>query len=166
MFRWLNGPGAVFREPPSGKTNYLGAYTRDGVKISDRKKQGADEAAAVENAEDAEEGENDDGETPGESGNGSSSSNPKRQNAIELRPFPNNTHFRSPPILDEEMREEIWRRVMQEGKTVKIVSVELGVDMNRVGAVVRLKEVEKQWIREVSFCYLFTRYLRSFTLFQ
>ncbi|KAI9887745.1 MAG: hypothetical protein M1823_000386 [Watsoniomyces obsoletus] len=153
MFRWLTGPGDVFREAPSGTPNYLGGYTREGFKISDRRKKGesagAGSEAAAENIEDPEEVDEDESGSSPESSN--SSSNPKssgRPTALELRPFPNNIHFRSPPVLDEETREEIWRRVMQEKKTVRNVSVELGVDMNRVGAVVRLKEVEKQWIRE------------------
>ena len=30
MFRWLNGPGSVFRQPLPGSTNYLNAYDRTG----------------------------------------------------------------------------------------------------------------------------------------
>lgn len=39
---------------------------------------------------------------------------------------------------------------MQKGETIKAVSAELGVDIRRVAAVVRLKEVEKDWIAKVS----------------
>lgn len=68
----------------------------------------------------------------------------------DLRPFPLNTHFVSESILSEELRQEIWRRVMVDRKSVRTVSVELGVEMRRVGAVVRLVEVENQMRKEVS----------------
>jgi len=66
------------------------------------------------------------------------------------KPFPSNPLFVSEPVLSEESREEIWRKVVQEGEAIKSVSANFGVDMRRVAAVVRLKEVEKAWEREVS----------------
>ncbi|KAB5559775.1 eukaryotic mitochondrial regulator protein-domain-containing protein [Coniochaeta sp. 2T2.1] len=64
------------------------------------------------------------------------------------KPFPNNPFFVSEPVLSEDSREEIWRKVVQEGEAIKSVSANYGVDMRRVAAVVRLKEVEKAWERE------------------
>ena len=66
------------------------------------------------------------------------------------KPFPTNPAFKSQPVLSAESREEIWRRVVAQGETIKSVSAEFGVDMRRVAAVVRLKEVEKTWAAEVS----------------
>ncbi|KAI1744528.1 eukaryotic mitochondrial regulator protein-domain-containing protein [Xylaria scruposa] len=63
-----------------------------------------------------------------------------------LQPFPLNPHFKSPKVLDEKARELIWEKVMRDGETIKAVSAEFGVDIRRVAAVVRLKEVEKDWI--------------------
>jgi hypothetical protein len=40
---------------------------------------------------------------------------------------------------------------MRDGETIKAVSAEFGVDIRRVAAIVRLKEVEKDWIAKVSF---------------
>ena len=68
-------------------------------------------------------------------------------------PFPGNQAFVSQPILSEEVRDDIWKRIMQDGQSVRDVSVTLGVDMRRVAAVVRLKEVEKEWLRIVSSPY-------------
>lgn len=68
----------------------------------------------------------------------------------DLRPFPLNKHFVSESILSEPLREEVWRRVQIEKKSVRTVSVELGIEMRRVGAVVRLVELEKQMRKEVS----------------
>lgn len=67
-----------------------------------------------------------------------------------VHPFHLNFAFLSQPILSEEMREDIWSRVMRDGKSVRDVSTALGIEMRRVAAVVRLKEVEKDWIRIVS----------------
>lgn len=74
----------------------------------------------------------------------------RRQNnaqpgGVSRRPFPLNTHFVSESILSEELRNEIHRLIMVEKKSVREVSIELGVDMRRIGAVVRLVELEKQW---------------------
>ncbi|KAI0548468.1 eukaryotic mitochondrial regulator protein-domain-containing protein [Xylaria curta] len=63
-----------------------------------------------------------------------------------LQPFPLNPHFKSHKVLDEKARELIWEKVMRDGETIKAVSAEFGVDIRRVAAVVRLKEVEKDWI--------------------
>ncbi|KAI1755815.1 eukaryotic mitochondrial regulator protein-domain-containing protein [Xylaria castorea] len=62
------------------------------------------------------------------------------------QPFPLNPHFRSHKVLDEKARELIWAKVMRDGETIKAVSAEFGVDIRRVAAIVRLKEVEKDWI--------------------
>ena len=72
-----------------------------------------------------------------------------RETADDLMPFPLNRHFRSQPVLSEELKEEIYKRVMVEGQDVRTVSASLSVEMRRVGAVVRLKAVEKQWESEV-----------------
>ncbi|PNH37532.1 hypothetical protein VD0004_g9257 [Verticillium dahliae] len=61
------------------------------------------------------------------------------------QPFPLNPLFRSPRVLDESMREEIFKRVTQQKLSLKAVSADLGVDIRRVAAVVRLKTLEKQW---------------------
>ncbi|ROV94879.1 hypothetical protein VSDG_07129 [Cytospora chrysosperma] len=62
-----------------------------------------------------------------------------------LRPFPSNPAFISQPVLSEEAREMIWHKVMVNWEGIKAVSAELGVDQRRVAAVVRMKEVEKDW---------------------
>lgn len=71
------------------------------------------------------------------------------------QPFPNNPLFRSQSVLSDEMRNIIHRKVMVEGNPMKSVSEEMGVDVRRVAAVVRLKEVEKQWAKDVSSDFLF-----------
>lgn len=65
------------------------------------------------------------------------------------RVFPQNEHFYSRPVLADSARELIWKKVIKQGETIKAVSAELGVDINRVAAVVRLKEVERDWEAKV-----------------
>lgn len=66
------------------------------------------------------------------------------------QPFPLNPLFRSQPVLDESVREMIWEKVMEHGESLKSVSAEMGIDVRRIAAVVRLKEVERQWVKDVS----------------
>lgn len=54
------------------------------------------------------------------------------------------------------MREEIFQRVQIQGQSVRQVSAELAVSLERVAAVVRLKAVEKEWIDNVSWFYPFS----------
>jgi len=68
----------------------------------------------------------------------------------DLTPFPLNHAFKSQPVLTDKFRQKIWEAVMLEGKTVRQVSAEYKVEMSRVGAVVRLVEVQKEWERIVS----------------
>ncbi|KAL9043766.1 MAG: hypothetical protein Q9214_003056, partial [Letrouitia sp. 1 TL-2023] len=72
---------------------------------------------------------------------------PKEQ-PDDLMPFPMNRKFRSLPVLSDELRDEIFRRVVEAGQSVRTVSADLGVEMRRVGAVVRLKSIERQWEAE------------------
>ncbi|CAI7603590.1 unnamed protein product [Penicillium glandicola] len=62
----------------------------------------------------------------------------------KARPFPNNQSFFSEAVLSEELRNEVYNRVVEQKKSVRVVSVELGIDMKRIAAVVRLVELEKR----------------------
>ncbi|KAK1671980.1 eukaryotic mitochondrial regulator protein-domain-containing protein [Colletotrichum godetiae] len=64
------------------------------------------------------------------------------------QPFPMNPFFKSEPVLSEALREEVFRRVKTAKESLKLVSAELGIDVRRVAAVVRMMEIEKQWITE------------------
>ncbi|WYZ45495.1 hypothetical protein EsH8_VIII_000811 [Colletotrichum jinshuiense] len=73
---------------------------------------------------------------------------PKYLTLSQDQPFPMNPFFKSQPVLSEAMREEIFIRVKEKNESLKLVSAELGVDVRRVAAVVRMKEIEKQWTAE------------------
>jgi len=138
MFAWLRNQGAVFENPLPGSTNYLGAYTALGVlkrSLIPEKKDENNNAVETNSKSESLGGEN---AIPEES-------------ESDLIPFPMNKQFRSQPVVNEAMREDIWEKIMKEGLSVRTVSAQMGVEMSRVGAIVRLKEVEKEWRRTVSF---------------
>ncbi|KAJ6164579.1 hypothetical protein N7470_003251 [Penicillium chermesinum] len=70
--------------------------------------------------------------------------NPRNFNETNLKPFPHNDNFISESILSEELRNEIYTRVVKKKRSVRAVSVELGVEMKRIAAVVRLVELEQR----------------------
>ncbi|KAG5913786.1 hypothetical protein E4U61_006516, partial [Claviceps capensis] len=73
---------------------------------------------------------------------------PRYLGPFEDQPFPQNPLFRSQPVLDEQTKELIWEKVMNRGEALKAVSAEMGVDVRRIAAVVRLKQLEKQWVQD------------------
>lgn len=145
MYLWLNGPGRAFRDPLRGSTNYLGAYTFDGRLRRVRNDRRGDAQDAEAAAEEAAEENDEDAEGEEDAGEGLP---PARES--DLRPYPLNPNFHSQKVLSEEMRDVIWQKVVEKKESVSAVSAELGVDMRRIGAVVRLKTVEKNWEKEVS----------------
>jgi Eukaryotic mitochondrial regulator protein len=140
MFSWLNGPGQNFRYPVHNSTNYLTAYDRSGKPIEQNKSQGPD-SADTRALDKAAEG-----------------------SKTLTRPFPLNRHFFSQPVLSNALRNEIWKRVKVDGKSVRTVSVEMGVEMRRVGAVVRLVEVEKRMRKEVCLLPMFSLLHKPFVM--
>jgi hypothetical protein len=80
---------------------------------------------------------------------------PRRLEKRELTPFPLNQHFMSQPVLSEEFREIIYLKVTEEKMSVRSVSAEYGVSMERIGAVVRMKQMERDWVQQVSHYHLF-----------
>lgn len=69
----------------------------------------------------------------------------------DLRPFPANRYFQSQPVLSEELREAIYQAMIDpvNPMSLQAASVHFGVSNERVGAVYRLKHMEKQWIAKV-----------------
>ncbi|KAJ5319140.1 Ribosomal protein S35 [Penicillium brevicompactum] len=64
--------------------------------------------------------------------------------AAATRPFPHNPNFISESVLSEDLRNEVYHRVVEQKKSLRAVSVQLGIDMKRIAAVVRLVELEKR----------------------
>jgi hypothetical protein len=176
FYEWMNGPGRQLKEPLPGSTNYLGAYDRYGNLIRagpgwQRKSAGTDgtpppmkaeEVTKDPDAEQATEGQEDLDALElaireGEAEEKASKKTLKEEEdgtlppetEQDLRPFPLNQYFRSQPVLSEGLREAIYQRVKKEGATVSLASVEFGVSNERVGAVVRLKQMEKEWVAQV-----------------
>lgn len=68
-------------------------------------------------------------------------------------PFPLNPVYVSTPVVSDELANEVFRRVTEVGKSVRVVSAELGVTMERVAAIVRLKTIERNWEKQVSLLW-------------
>lgn len=175
----MNGPGRQLKEPLPGSTNYLGAYDKYGnlvragpgwqrngaKKPAQDDEQPAMKAEEVTKSADAErppEGQEDldkleaairEGEAEEKDAKQTSKEDDDGklppETAEDLRPFPLNQYFRSQPVLSEDLREAIYQRVKRDGATVSLASVEFGVSNERVGAVVRLKQMEKEWVAQV-----------------
>ncbi|KAG9681832.1 hypothetical protein KCU98_g13567, partial [Aureobasidium melanogenum] len=149
MFSWLNGPGRVFREPLPGSTNYLGAYDRSGNLM--RLRAGAEEEKDQEDQVDVsklneEEKAKYNQEKEAKAAEGRNELPRERQS--DLRPYPLNNDFRSQSVLSEELREEIYKKIVDDKVDLSTVSALYGVDMRRVAAVVRLKTIERNWVAE------------------
>ncbi|CAD0081846.1 unnamed protein product [Aureobasidium vineae] len=149
MFSWLNGPGRVFREPLPGSTNYLGAYDRSGNLM--RLRAGAEQENDQENKVDVSK-LNDEEKAQYEKEKEEKAAEDRnslpRERASDLRPYPLNNDFRSQSVLSEELREEIYKKIVDEKVDLSTVSALYGVDMRRVAAVVRLKTIERNWASE------------------
>ena len=146
MFAWLRGPGKNFQYPLPNSTNYLSAYDSRGSLL--RAAQGSEKPKTTANPD------NPDAAALEDVADGDKDKKLEKETKEDLRPFPLNQHFVSESVLSEPLRQEIWKRVKVDGKSVRTVSVELGVEMRRVGAVVRLVEVERRMRADVSLSFL------------
>ncbi|KAF1931678.1 uncharacterized protein M421DRAFT_56207 [Didymella exigua CBS 183.55] len=173
FYEWLNGPGKQLKEPLPASTNYLGAYDKygnlvragPGYQRGAAKPQEAGETKLTETTNEAA-ASTEETKTPEGQESLEALEDAARQEQAEkkddaqddsvlppetqedLRPFPLNQYFRSQPVLSEDLREAIFQRVKRDGATVSLASVEFGVSNERVGAVVRLKQMEKEWIAQ------------------
>lgn len=170
MYQWLHGRGAVFRDALPGSTNYLNAYEsnnyiyggqlkrvlfqrRSGEEGGNRENRSDGPAPRSKNRayEDEALDEDLDGRAAAAQQQGQS-----RDRGLppemprDMMPFPMNQHFVSERVLSEEFRNEIYRRNVEEGHSVKVISAQLKVSVERVAAVIRLKAVENEWRKEVS----------------
>jgi len=173
---WKEGPGRVFRRPLPGSTNYLNAYNKQGELIRQtlqnrqdekeqrrKKSQPRNEAKKEEDIEAEAEEVLSDGEiarreetvqrleaaaTPSYGREAEKKKLPPEQQT-DLRPFPLNPNFTSERVLSEELREIIYVRVKEQERPIREVSAEFKVSMERVAAVVRMKQMERDWLAKV-----------------
>jgi hypothetical protein len=159
MENWLNGVGRVFRHPLRDSTNYLSAYNEHAEL---RRVRDKDEEAEVKEEEPKSQQEDDEldlderAEAEKQFKAQAAKKRRPRHKALpparieDLRPFPLNRTFHSESVLSEKFREAIYLKVVEDKMTVRSVSSELGITMERVGAVVRMKQMERDWLRKVS----------------
>ena len=175
----MNGPGRALKDPLPHSTNYLGAYDKfgnlvrgsggfqpgekkakeaqdgktavsDGTEVSDGKAVGKPEAT-MEGQESADELDTAvaQEEKTAQGYAGAEEGRLPPETLEDLRPFPLNKFFRSQPVLSEDLREAIHQFVARDGHSLQLASTAFGVSNERVGAVVRLKQMEKEWIAKV-----------------
>lgn len=146
FWAWINSTGRNFVQPPvPGESNYLSDYRRDG-----ERKTAPRRARSGPRSQSLPEGETVDSRALADAAIEDNSRAVDAQEVYRSKiPFPMNHHFYSTPILSEALRLEVWKRVQVEGQSVRQVSADLNIDMRRVGAVVRLVEVEKRMRAEV-----------------
>ncbi|PVH96726.1 hypothetical protein DM02DRAFT_617014 [Periconia macrospinosa] len=162
FYQWLNGPGRALKEPLPGSTNYLGAYDRFGnlIRADNRYLTGR------KKKEEAEEGEDEAASKSGQEADETDMTERRLDEAAEnedkkqeelklppeskedLRPFPGNKYFQSQPVLSEDLREAIYQAMVDPVSPMSLpaASVHFGVSNERIGAVYRLKHMEKEWI--------------------
>ena len=152
MYEWLNGPGKVFRSPLPNSTNYLSAYDKQGNLLRTRDQRNSRSSVRVGRDEDLASQEEAEG---GEEEVQKDPNTIPRERQADLRPYPLNRDFRAQTVLSEELRNVLYKQVVEDGIDITTVSAVNNVDTRRVAAVVRLKTIENQWIKEVSlslFC--------------
>lgn len=164
---WMNGPGTAFRRPLPGSTNYLNAYNKKGGLIRQDardkendapKKDGKQDQANAEEQElvdeektRREERDKDLKEAATDAPSLQAKSiKPPPETAEDLRPFPLNRFFVSERVLSEELREMLYVHVSERGRSIRQVSADFKVSMERVAAVVRMKQMERDWLAKVS----------------
>lgn len=145
MFQWLSTIGAPLKDPLPGSTNYLGAYNKNGQLTR------VVLAAKKSGKEKDEEPQQNESEPPNntENENGVKAADLPPETTRDLAPFPLNRTFMSQPVLSSEFQRHIWKQVILHGRSVREVSAKVSVEMSRVAAVVRLVEIENEWMRMV-----------------
>lgn len=67
-----------------------------------------------------------------------------------LQPYPGNPSFAPPPPLSDRTQDRIYRDLRAGGQTVTALSVKYQVSKARIEAVQQLKEIESEFLRQVS----------------
>jgi hypothetical protein len=65
-----------------------------------------------------------------------------------------NPSFRPPPPLGDEMQEALYREMQSGKKTLGEISAEFNVGRARLDAIRKLKEIEAEYRRQVSKCFI------------
>ncbi|KAL9090587.1 MAG: hypothetical protein Q9159_001931 [Coniocarpon cinnabarinum] len=148
MLAWFKGPGQAFRLPLRGSTNYVNAYDKEGniVRASDEEAQGEESGEGQSRRGRGARNRSQRRESQKDQKNQRENLPPERLE--DLQPFPLNPYFRSPSVLSERLKQEIYKSVVEHGHTIRRVSQERGIAMERVAAVVRLERMKQDWLKE------------------
>lgn len=71
-----------------------------------------------------------------------------------IKPFPLNPSFRPPPPIADKTKNHLFTLYKSNPKkfSIRVLSAAYGIGLKRVDAIIRLKEVELDWVK-VSFIY-------------
>jgi hypothetical protein len=142
---WVATEGIKYKTT-TGQPNYLVQRRRDDA-AKDAAKE-SESAATDDGAAAVEEKSGRDGKRGGRPG-GRNEKNKKPFSTYT--PFPLNPYFKSQAVLSEVLKEEIYHAIMGRGRQLRDVSTQYKVSMERVAAVVRMKQMERDWLVEVRF---------------
>jgi hypothetical protein len=148
MYAWLATAGQNFRQPQSGyQTNYLTQYAKN---TNYARRNPGDRKGTIRTNGQQSRRESQDTEDTAALNDAAEDDSPANNSGFGKRPFPLNRDFFSQSVLSESLRNEVYKRVAKDKQSVRQVSAELHIDMRRVGAVVRLVEIERRMRAEVS----------------
>ncbi|KAL9058021.1 MAG: hypothetical protein Q9162_002013 [Coniocarpon cinnabarinum] len=111
MLAWFKGPGQAFRLPLRGSTNYVNAYDKEGniVRASDEEAQGEESGEGQSRRGRGARNRSQRRDSQKDQKNQRENLPPERLE--DLQPFPLNPYFRSPSVLSERLKQEIYKSV-------------------------------------------------------
>jgi hypothetical protein len=148
---WLESSGEQYRRPTPGRPNYLRPEDGGGHQLDAQ----SDAAAAREDS-----GRSSMlGDMEAQVGDEVAQSVTRRmQQAVKPsklppnpRPYGLNLYYRSERVLSEELKEAIYLQWAEHSASLKDISQRYFVCVERVGAVIRMKQIERNWLKEVGF---------------
>jgi hypothetical protein len=155
MLQWLQLEGQQYRRPsPGGGTNYLMSRREKAEQYKD--------TPDPKKARKIDKGNT--GETIRVTDVASYMEKLKQTKSFErspypLKPFAQNDKYTSQTVLSETHKEAIYRYVVTEKKDVKRASERFKVSIERVVAVVRMKQIERDLAKNVSILLLHLPFL-------
>lgn len=66
-----------------------------------------------------------------------------------LHPFPQNLHCRTASIISDDLKQQIYSEVVEDGALTQEIAHKYGIKIARVEAIVKLQQIEKSWREEV-----------------
>jgi Eukaryotic mitochondrial regulator protein len=174
MRQWIDTEGQAYRRPaPDGGPNYLKRRGGAGRRKDDSEEMDDDESHALEleSQRDAVDAalEVEMKVLDGEDFMRKLGTNQGLAQKWPQKPFELNPYFVSLPVLSEMLKEAIYKYVLVDGHDVRNASEHFRVSVERIAAVVRMKQIERNLVKAVSlssFSFPLHYYDELFKLFD